>query len=216
VPIRGGSDAGQQLLREMAARGHLIGIHTGSTEDHVDHRTRARAPAYDWNRDGVLDERDGDNALESDMRRAAARIAKLTGREPVLVRPTYGATNEAVRAVYAKLGLRMLLWHVDSRDALDHARGSAVIEANLQREIHEQIRVGHRTIIVLFHDINVLTQAHLDDYLIAIYEAVEAEGEFATFPITTDELNAWIADALGLNHDAMGSKPYEMTPGSNQ
>lgn len=216
VPIRGGSEVGRRVITEEAAAGHIVGIHTGSTEDHVDHRARVRAPAYDWNRDGVLDDKDGDCALESDLRRAAARITKLTGRRPVLVRPTYGATNAAVRAVYATLGLRMLLWHVDSRDALDHARGRAVIAANLRRGIHEQIHAGHRTIIVLFHDINDITQAHLDDYLIAIYEAIEAEGEFATFPVTTAELNAWIADALGLDHDRMGSTPYELTPGSSQ
>jgi len=212
VSIRGGSEVGQHVITGAASAGHIIGIHTGSTIDHVDHRQRASGPAYDWNRDGLLDERDGDNALESDMRRAAARIAKLTGREPVLVRPTYGVTNSAVRAVYAKLGLHMVLWHVDSRDALDNARGWAVVEANVRRGVREQLRAGHRTIIVLFHDINAVTQAHLDDYLIAIYEAVEAEGEFATFPITTSELNAWIADALGLNHERMGSKPYETAP----
>ena len=212
VAIRGASDVGQQVITRQASAGHLVGIHTGSTEDHVDHRTRARAPAYDWNHDGVVNELDGANGLESDLRRAADRIKRLTGTEPQLVRPTYGATNARVLAAYNTLGLHMLLWHVDSRDALDNGRGPAVVEANLRRQVREQIRAGHGTIVILFHDIVATTSTHLDDYLIAVYEAAEADGKLATFPTSSDELLEWLDDALGLGHELMGSKPYELAP----
>ncbi|MBN1919121.1 MAG: polysaccharide deacetylase family protein [Verrucomicrobia bacterium] len=212
VGIRGATAEGQQLMVREAAAGHLVGIHTGSTDDHVDHRTRARTPAYDWNLDGALDELDGANALESDLRRATDRIKKLTGTASQLVRPTYGATNGAVLAVYRTLGLRMLLWDVDSRDALDHARGAAVIAANVRSQVRMQIRAGHTTIVILFHDILAATSTHLDDYLIAIYEAAEAEGRVAIFPGSRDELLEWLDDALGLNHELLDSKPYELAP----
>jgi len=197
VPIRGASGPGQELIAHMAAAGHVVGVHTGSTVDHVDHRYRAAAPPYDRNRDGILNERDGVNGLESDLLRAKARIKTLTGIEPTLVRPTYGATNSKVRAAYRRLGLHMVFWDVDSRDALDNHRGSRVIEANVRSQIRGQIRKGRRTIIVLFHDINATTQAHLDDYLIAIYEAAEAEGKVALFPTTAEELHTWIENLLG-------------------
>jgi peptidoglycan/xylan/chitin deacetylase (PgdA/CDA1 family) len=210
VETRGESDAGQRLISRMASEGHLVGIHTGSTVDHVDHRRRAAAPPYDWNHDAVLDERDGANGLESDLLRAKARVKKLTGSEPLLVRPTYGVTNAEVRAVYRKLGLRMLLWHLDSRDALDHDRGTRVIESNIRGQLHELIREKRDPIIVLFHDINYLTQAHLDDYLIAIYEAAEAAGKHAVFPTTSEELHAWLDEILGINH-TVSDKPYEIS-----
>jgi len=196
----------------MAADGHVVGVHTGSTRDHVDHRERAAGPPYDWNHDGVLDEHDGANGLESDLLRAKERIKTLTGSDPALVRPTYGVTNEAVRAVYGKLGLRMLLWHIDSRDALDHRRGPDTIEANIRSQLRTQIAVGRPVIVVLFHDINVATQAHLDDYLIAIYEAAEAEGRLATFPTSSEELHAWLDEALGPDHHTAPDKPYETVP----
>jgi len=196
----------------MAADGHVVGVHTGSTRDHVDHRERAAAPPYDWNHDGALDEHDGANGLESDLLRAKDRIRTLTGSEPVLVRPTYGVTNEAVRTVYRNLGLRMLLWHVDSRDALDHRRGPDTIEANIRSQLRAQIAVGRPVIIVLFHDINFATQTHLDDYLIAIYEAAEAEGKVAAFPTSRKELHAWLDEILGIDHDAVPDKPYETIP----
>ncbi len=197
VSYRGESDVGRQLLTRMGATGHVVGVHTGSTRDHVDHRRRVLAPPYDRNRDGVLDKYDGANGLESDLLRAKARIRTLTGEDPTLVRPTYGVTNPKVRAVYRKLDLRTLLWHVDSRDALDHHRGPDVIAANIRSQIREQIRKGRRTIIVLFHDINFATQAHLDDYLIAIYEAAEAEGKVAMFPTSAGELERWLQGVLG-------------------
>ena len=215
VATRGESDVGQRLISRMASEGHVVGVHTGSTIDHVDHRRRVGAPPYDWNHDGVLDERDGASGLESDLLRAKARITKLTGSEPILVRPTYGVTNKKVRGVYATLGLRMLLWHVDSRDALDHHRGTHVIEANVREQLRGLIRRGRDPIIVLFHDINFATQAHLDDYLIALYEAAEAEGKLATFPTTYDELRAWLDEILGLDH-TVPDKPYEARSSSSR
>jgi len=197
VAIRGGSDVGQRLITRAAAAGHVVGVHTGSTRDHVDHRLRAVTPAYDWNRDRVLDARDGANGLESDLLRAKARIKTLAGKEPVLVRPTYGATDRRVRAVYRTLGLQMVFWNVDSRDALDRSLGPTVIAANVRRQVREQVRAGRGLIIVLFHDINSTTQAHLDDYLIAIYEAAEAEGKVAMFPTSRSELERWLRRVLG-------------------
>lgn len=43
-------------------------------------------------------------------------LRDVTGREPMLFRPPYGATDDAVRADVARVGLLEVLWTVDSED----------------------------------------------------------------------------------------------------
>ena len=193
VPNRGGSETGQTLLKMLEQEGHIIGIHTGSTADHVNHKTRASINAYDANDDGVVDEKDGVNALDSDIIRASSRISGLTGNTPQYVRPTYGSYNSATEAIYAKRGLSMIMWDIDSEDATNrYSAGEALAEV-LRSRISKKIEQGETEILVLFHDIKPGTQSHLDDYLIAIYEGAQDVGKIAIFPTTTSELNDFLS-----------------------
>ena len=70
--------AGEDVTKLSAEMGHVIGIHTGSDEDHAPHTNRAAAPAYDVDGDTKAD---GTNGLESDLIRAKARIKKVIGAE---------------------------------------------------------------------------------------------------------------------------------------
>lgn len=189
APGRGSSDVGQRLIARMASDGHLVGVHTGSNREHVDHRTRVLEPAYDWNEDGVIDDRDGANGLECDLRRAVDWLRRLTGTEPRFVRPVFGATNAAVLVVYQRIGLQMLLWHIDPRDTLA-ARTPQAVEDSLRGQIRQQVLFGRNPIIVAFHDTIGTTGQHLGDYLVAIREAVEAEGKTCAFPRDFHELTA--------------------------
>ncbi len=194
VKIRGADSVGQELIKMMHDEGHIVGIHTGSTRDHVNHKVRAVYAPYDANNDGIVDVRDGENALESDMIRAIDRIEEITGAVPRYLRPTYGAHNSATRAAYSRHGLKMLMWDLDSGDSLHHYSAGAGLAASLRNGIRERVARGETEILVLFHDIKAGTQLYLDDYLIAMYEGAEAAGKFAVFPTTTQELDDFLVE----------------------
>jgi len=48
--------------------------------------------------------------------RTSAAIQQATGVSPTLFRPPYGATNATISATAEQLGLRPVLWNVDSLD----------------------------------------------------------------------------------------------------
>ncbi|MEV6824646.1 polysaccharide deacetylase family protein [Amycolatopsis sp. NPDC051102] len=83
------------LVRAIAAAGHVIGNHTW-THPHL-----CTLPAA---------ERD------QEVRRTQDLLARLTGVRPVLFRPPYGDTDASVRAMLAAHGLTEVLWSVDTRD----------------------------------------------------------------------------------------------------
>lgn len=109
VPFRGGSAFGQQLMKRENDEGHIVEVHTGSTEDHTAHTDRVKLPPYDVTNDGVPD---GETALDSDLIRAKARILATTGHAAKYVRAPYGRTNAAVKKAYAREGLRHILWEI--------------------------------------------------------------------------------------------------------
>ncbi len=194
VKIRGADENGREMIKMMHDEGHIIGIHTGSTADHVNHKVRASYPPYDVDGDGILDVKDGENGLESDMIRAINRIEKITGEVPIYVRPTYGAFNSTTKAVYSRQGLKMVMWDVDSGDTLNRYSAGSGIAASLRSRIRRRVREGETEILVLYHDIKSGTQHFLDDSLIAIYEGVEGAGKFATFPTTTEEIDEFLRE----------------------
>ena len=189
VRNRGGDTVGQKLIEMMGEDGHEVAVHTGSTADHVNHKTRVVQAAYDANGDGIIDQEDGVNALDCDMTRAMERITQITGNPPKYVRPTYGSNNAATRAVYEKHGLKMLLWDIDSEDSLAKYEPGADLAAALRKKIAQRVSRGHSTLLVLFHDIKSGTALSLDDYLIAIYQGAQDAGKEAVFPTTNEDLN---------------------------
>jgi peptidoglycan-N-acetylglucosamine deacetylase len=82
-------------------------------------------------------------AVHSQLSRTSRLIRRLTGERPTLFRPPYGAVNAQVRRVAAELGMRTVIWDVDSVDWT--SPGCEQIAAKVRREVR------HRS-IVLLHD----------------------------------------------------------------
>ncbi len=187
APGRGATPIGQDMISMLAKGGHVIGIHTGSKADHASHRARATAAAYDVNGNRVLDAADGANGLESDMIRARARVKKLTGRDCLYVRPTYGERNRSVRSTYRRQGLKMILWDIDSADNT----GSPSVDGvnfNLYEGMRRCVNADLKQIIILFHDINSRTALNLEEYLGNICISARKLGKTAVFPTTTERV----------------------------
>ena len=120
---------GEQVLhypavaREIAARGHTIGVHG------YRHRLLSvRSPS----------------ASMADLELACAVIERTAGAKPRLYRPPYGAANPAVLLAARRAGLRPVLWARWGRD-WERRASAASIAANATREL----RGGE---ILLLHD----------------------------------------------------------------
>jgi peptidoglycan/xylan/chitin deacetylase (PgdA/CDA1 family) len=176
-PFRGSSPVGETLIKRMAADGHMVGIHTGGTIDHESHPSAEKA-----------------GRLTGELKGAKSAIAKLTNRTPALVRPPFGSSNKAVRAVYKKLGLTNVLWDIDG----DHSRrkGKAAsladIKANITADLQHVITRGWTgstplapSIVALFHDIRPNTANNVGpiiDFIQSETSALTNGKDTAVFP----------------------------------
>lgn len=184
APARGGARIGRYVIAMLARGGHVVGIHTGSTADHANHRTRAVAAPYDVNGNGVRDAADGSNGLESDMIRAKARIRELTGSVPLYVRPTYGERNNTVLAVYRRQNLKMILWDIVSGDS----PSVDAVNLNIDKGMQRCIAAGKKQMVILFHDINFTTAFNLEEYLGNICISARKLGKTVVFPTATERV----------------------------
>ncbi|CAL8973795.1 hypothetical protein PROP_01255 [Propionicimonas sp. T2.31MG-18] len=116
-----------QLVRRMAAEGHVLGNHTW---DHQQLTRLSRA------------------AIRIEIDRTNAQIRKAAGVTPTLLRPPYGATNPTVRGVAADLGMSQILWNVDPLDWKD--RNSSTVASRV-------LAAARPGSIVLSHDIHPTT-----------------------------------------------------------
>lgn len=91
---------GGQVLQQITAHGQVVGIHSVSFRGHVDH---AKMPT---------------NELVTLLIDAKHLINTIAGTEPVFVRPPYGVSNPATRAIYQELNLDLLLADVSARDGI--------------------------------------------------------------------------------------------------
>ena len=81
--------------------------------------------------------------IRDELRRGSRAIERATGTRATLFRPPYGSRDARVDAVARELGLRQILWSVDTED-WRHATPDRLIE-----RVRQQLRPGG---IVLFHD----------------------------------------------------------------
>ncbi|MEI6788044.1 MAG: polysaccharide deacetylase family protein [bacterium] len=155
-PRGGGTPEGRTVMRELAAEGHLLGIHSVSPKGHVDHR---KVPPAE---------------LEAGLKAAQALLRDITGSETVFVRPPYGAKNQTTQALYEALGLHMLMADIRARDGLIYGyKGSLFRRVHIRNaliEIYENARqrgspATPLTVILNFHDVNPYTARHMTDYL---------------------------------------------------
>jgi len=112
-----------ELLREIAAAGHQLGLHGHR------HQTRRQV-----NR----------RLLADDTRRALDTVSSVTGRLPRLYRPPHGIFSLSGLRLICSLGLQPLLWSKWGRDWERSATASTIADHATSR-----IRAGD---VVLLHD----------------------------------------------------------------
>jgi peptidoglycan/xylan/chitin deacetylase (PgdA/CDA1 family) len=171
-PFRGSSPIGETLIKRMSSEGHLVGIHTGGKIDHESHPKALAA-----------------KRLPGELSGAKFAINKLTGKTPTLVRPPFGSSNKAVRALYKTLGLTNVLWDIDG-DA--KASSLADIKRNITADLKGVIARGWKgstplapEIVALFHDIRPNTAKNVGaiiDFIKSETTALTAGKDTASFP----------------------------------
>ncbi len=115
-----------ELIGELVARGHEIGVHGDSHRSHL----RRAAP-------GVV----------RDVRQARALLEDLSGHPVTWFRPPYGAVSAASLVAARRTGLRLVLWTTWGQDWRPDADGVSVA-----RHVHRTFVPGAT---VLLHDSDV-------------------------------------------------------------
>jgi len=111
------------LLREVVARGHLVGVHGERHDRLLSLRSAAR--------------------VRADLARAVEFLAATTGTRPRFYRPPVGQTNPRIARIAAELGLTIVGWSVRGRD------GTRADAARVTGRVVSGLRDGA---IVLLHD----------------------------------------------------------------
>lgn len=136
----------QSLLRRMTAEGHAIGLHG-------------------WEH-GVMDRGDPDPGLVEKLQLSIELIQKNCGGKPAFFRAPYGRRNLALVKELGSLGLRHVLWNIDSLD------WNRKLDDGQVRERVVRLARLHDGGIVLFHDPVLRTAGILGDLL----RQLQAEG----------------------------------------
>lgn len=166
-PDGGGSADGQAVLRREHAEGHLLGLHSGTSRGHVSHISMSPEELDESLRDGVGD------------------LRRITGQDPVLVRPPYWWFTPETLAQYRRAGLHMVLSDIKAYDGVDwglHIFRRQNIRLQLTRLRDRPpatalpVVAGRVPIVVTFHDTNDYTATHLEEYLRILVEEARALG----------------------------------------
>jgi|SRR5579859_1668568 len=112
-----------ELVREIAARGHLVGVHGDRHDRALSFRSLDR--------------------VRSDLARAVEVVTLATGERPRFYRPPVGQTNPRIARAARELGLTIVGWSLRGRDGI-RARPERVVARIVPR-----LRDGA---IVLLHD----------------------------------------------------------------
>ena len=152
---------GIPLVEQMHASGHIVAVHTGMDAQR----------AHGW--ENRHTQREAKGALGKDLDRCIAYIEARTGDCPLYVRPPFGVYNKDVRTRYASRNLHMILWDIDSRDTTS-GYDKDDIQAHLRDEINRLLAQGKRELVILFHDLNTVTnnKGHLDAYINVMMKTV--------------------------------------------
>jgi peptidoglycan/xylan/chitin deacetylase (PgdA/CDA1 family) len=126
--LGGFAQAGPDLVRRIAAAGHLIGNHTWS------HPDLSRTSA---------------GKIRDELQRTTATLEQITGAPVRLFRPPFGARRPAVFRIARELGLRPVLWNAMTSDWSNPS--AERITAKLARKADRLTQRGHAVNMVL-HD----------------------------------------------------------------
>ncbi|MDT6963771.1 polysaccharide deacetylase family protein [Cupriavidus sp. SZY C1] len=179
-PRRGGGPEGRAQMRETCAQGQLMAVHSGMKAGHVPH-TRL-AP----------------DVLAASLRRGQGDIAAQCGQALAVVRPPNWAYSPATQAVYAQVGLGMLMADANARDGKFYGWTISLRRRPHMRHELEQVgraMAAHRLpavdgvtpVIVAFHDPNGFTASRMTEYLQILVETARDNGlPLADPPFYTD------------------------------
>lgn len=162
-PRLGGSPQGQQIMRQQFQQGHILAVHSGTARGHVSHIKLLR------------------QELDQSLQNCMQDIRRVTGENPLLVRPPYWAYNRETMLRYQQHGLHVMLTDVRAFDGkirgynISLRRRSSMRKqlTLLKNRIHESLLPavdGTIPIVVTFHDINSFTARHMSEYLNIIVE----------------------------------------------
>ncbi len=173
APRHGGAEEGRRIMALEHDGEHILGIHSGSARGHVNHTAMRPEELQQSLRDGMGD------------------IQSITGRPPLFVRPPFWRYNAETLSRYERNGLHMLLSDVKAYDGgsgLFHFNSefSSQRHGNMLSELQRvavKIRQGEipsvhgiYPVIVTFHDTNVFTASHLEEYLRILVEEAHRAG----------------------------------------
>lgn len=120
------------VVKDVYERGHEIASHTYSHAQLI-----------------KLD----NNKLDEEIKKTQDACFRVTGDEPTLVRPPYGAKNDNVKNAFQSYGLTMILWDGDTEDwrYSKKADGAQTICDHIVRDATADTGDGN---IILIHDIH--------------------------------------------------------------
>lgn len=190
----GGTAVGHSLLLRTEREGHLLGLHSGSVEGHVNHCTMS------------------DMDLRASLAAGDAAIADIAGAAPRLVRPPYWDYNAYTLAVYADTGLSMLLTDISANDGKTRGFIASPSRRSHIREGLDQVRgyleqgaiprvAGVVPVVVTFHDTNGYTARHMAEYLQILVEETRAAGLRPASPAFYADRDSLQTAALARAHD---------------
>jgi peptidoglycan-N-acetylglucosamine deacetylase len=114
----GGTNALLSVLRANNARATMFNV--GQNVQGNQSAARAQVDAgmwvanHSWNHAHMTSM--SQSQMQSDLAQTNSAIQSATGVRPQLFRPPYGETNSTLQSVASSLGLRQVIWDVDSQD----------------------------------------------------------------------------------------------------
>ncbi len=169
---RGNTPTGRQIIADMIADGHIVGVHTG-----LDGKG-----AHTWvNRHTNRHPID----LYDDLVRAKDLINDEGGTAE-FVRAPFGVTNKDVIDMYSALHLEYVHWdvapegHWDGKKTI-FAQTAEEVQVNIRRQIKNQLELiklkkKKPQIVVLFHDIQDRVAYHIESHIEEIEKTIKRNG----------------------------------------
>ena len=164
---RGNTEIGRQIIADMIADGHIVGVHTGvdgkgAHEDVNNHNNRHPIDLYD------------------DLVRAKDLIDNEGGTTE-FVRPPFGLANDDVIDIYSDLALEYVHWDVEPQVHADTRKNASTpdeVIANIRHQIGRHLKNpnGKRQIVVLLHDIQNIVAYHVTSYIEEIERTIRRNG----------------------------------------
>ena len=160
------TDKGKAVLREVARRGHVVGVHDGGSygTQFNSHDKRVRQPPYAVKN---LPATSFANALEADLYECVTTIMAVTGQTPQFVRPPlwrYKSSDDpeveaGVKKAYARYGLKMILTDAKFPDGGYYmiSLASVLKYSKFRKNLHRAFLSGEDNLVISMHDSNRYT-----------------------------------------------------------